>query len=594
MLFSEMSNEQIAKMFKNIATAYVIKDEKKFHFQIVAYQRAADSVLNLTGEIEDYYKENRLNDLPGIGNTIKSHLIDLFKKGKVSHFEWVLKDIPESVFVLTDIPSFGPKKAYKLVKEFKLNSPKTVIDDLENLAKKDRIAPLEGFGTKSQSDILRAISEFKEGKGKTTRMILPYAFETAEKIVSYLKKSPYIERVEVLGSLRRRSPTVGDIDIAVSSEDPRNSIEYFVNYPYKERVIEKGDVSASILISGGRQVDLLIQPKDAFGSLLQHFTGSKNHNVHLREIALKKNLSLSEYGIKDLKAKKSFIKKYSNEESFYNAIGLDFIPPELREDQGEIEASQKHKLPKLVELSDIKGDLHIHSDYPIEPSHDLGRDKMQTMLKKALELKYEYLGLSEHNPSLSKHSNKKIYEILKKRDEYIESLKSDNKNVRIFKLLEIDILPDGTLAVDDKSLDLLDGAVVSIHSVFTMNKEQMTDRVIRGLSHKKAKILAHPTGRLLLERPGFELNWERLFEFCKKYNKALEINSWPKRLDISDSVIKLATGAGVKMTIDSDSHEVSQMEMQKFGVFMARRGWAQKNDILNTLSYNEFSEWIKK
>lgn len=588
-----MSNQQIAKLLRNVAASYTIKDEKKFHFQIVAYIKASDTIANLTEELKDYYKDDRLNDLPGIGNTLKSHLIELFKKGKVSHFEWVLKNIPESVFVLTDIPTFGPKKAYKLIKEFKLNNPETVIEDLKKIAIEGKIANLEGFGEKSQSDILRSIEEFKKGMGKSIRMGLPYAFEISEKILNYLKDSPDVEKAEVLGSLRRRSPTVGDIDIAVAGKNPKKIIEYFINYPSKERVIEKGDVSSSLLVSGGKQVDLLIQPKEAFGSLLQHFTGSKNHNIALREFALKKGLSLSEYGIKKLRSKDKKITKYDSEESFYKAIGLSWIPPEIREDKGEIQLAAKNSLPSLVDLSDIKGDLHIHSNYPIEPSHDLGINTMEEMLKKAEELKYNYLGFSEHNPSKSKHSDEKIYEILKKRDEKIEQLKSSTKSVRILKLLEIDILPSGKLAIDNRSLDLLDGAIVSIHSVFSMNKDEMTKRVIEGLSHKKAKILAHPTGRLLNERVGFELDWETIFEFCKKHNKALEINSWPSRLDLSDNVIKIAVDNKVKLVINSDSHAVNQMNNQKYGVFMARRGWAKNNDILNSLSYNKFSDWLK-
>ena len=586
-----MSNQEIVKLLRNVAASYAIKDEKKFHFQIIAYQKAADTISNLTEELNDYYQNDRLKDLPGIGNTIKSHLVELFKKGKVSHFEWVLKGIPQSVFVLMDIPSFGPKKSYKLVKEFKLNNPQTVIEDLEKIARKGKIATLEGFGEKSQADILRSISEYKEGKGKTTKMPLPYAFEIAEKILLYLRKFPEIEKAEGLGSLRRRAATVGDIDIAACGKNSRHIIDYFTKYPSTERIIEKGDISASIMVSGGKQIDLLVQPPESFGSLLQHFTGSKNHNIALREFALKKGLSLSEYGIKNIIT--GTTDKYSSEDKFYNAIGLQWIPPELRENKGEIEASQKNNLPNLVELSDLKGDLHIHSNYPIEPSHDLGTDDMQTMLNKAKDLNYNYLGFSEHNPSISKHTNQKIYEILKKRDEYINQLQSNTKDVRIIKLLEVDILPNGNLAIDNRSLNLLDGAIVSIHSVFSMHKDEMTKRVISGLSHKKAKILAHPTGRLLNERPGFELDWEKLFEFCKKFNKALEINSWPGRLDLPDNIIKLAVDNNLKMVINSDSHNVEQMSLQKYGVFMARRGWAEKDDILNTLSYNKFSEWLK-
>lgn len=589
-----MSNQEIAKLLRNIATAYIIKDENKFRFQLLAYQKASETVAGLNGELIDYYKEDKLDALPGIGPTLKSHLAELFKTGKVKHFDWVLSGIPKSVFVLTDIPSFGPKKAFKLVSHFKLDDPKTVIADLKKIANEGKIAPLEGFGEKSQSDIIRAIEEFKEGKGKTTRMVLPYAFEIAEKILTYMKIEPAVGKIEALGSFRRRSSTVGDLDFAVATKDPKKVIEHFVNYPHKERNIEKGDVSASILVSGGKQIDLLIQPLDAWGSLLQHFTGSKNHNVHLREFALKKGISLSERGFKKSNKDGKIIKKFDSEEKFYNALGLQWIPPEIREDQGEIELAAKNKLPKLIELNDLKGDFHIHSSFPIEPSHDLGQSSMEEMLKKAKELNYEYLGFSEHNPSTSKHTSDQIYKILLKRDKYIENLKKSNNDVRIFKLLEVDILPNGSLAIDDKALELLDGAIVSIHSVFKMEKEEMTKRVLKGLSHPKAKILAHPTGRLINERYGYDLDFDQVFKFAKENNKAIEINSWPLRLDLPDTLVKKAIESEVKLTIDSDSHAVSQMDLQKYGVFVARRGWATKNDILNTMSYNEMANWFKK
>ncbi|MCL5434952.1 MAG: hypothetical protein M1405_01020 [Patescibacteria group bacterium] len=588
-----MNNTEIARLFRNVAAAYSIKDERKFRFQIIAYQKAADTVSNLTTEIGDFYKNNTLDTLPGIGVTIRSHLEELFKTGKVIHFEWALKDIPKAVFPLLDIPSFGPKKAYKLVKEFKLKNPDTVIGDLEKIAKAGKIAKLEGFGAKSQSDILRAIAEFRLGKGKTTRMTLPYAAEVADRVVSYLKQSEYVVEAEPLGSLRRKVSTVGDIDIAVATNNPKEVISHFTAYPHKERVIEKGEATSSILVSGGKQIDLMTQPPNAFGSLLQHFTGSKNHNVHLREYALKKGLSLSEYGIKKLSDKKLKIQKYDSEEKFYKAIGLSWIPPEIREDTGEIELAAVNKLPKLVELSDIKGDLHIHSSFSIEPSHDLGRNTISEMLVKAGNLGYEYLGFSEHNPSISKHTPTQIYNLIKKRNEDIEHILSNNKSVRILKLLETDILPNGDLAIDNKILELLDGAIVSIHSVFNMNSVDMTKRVIKGLSHKKAKILAHPTGRMLNERAGYELDWSKIFEFCKRNNKALEINSWPGRLDLPDVIVRLTVNAGVKMVINTDSHMSEQMDLMKYGVEVARRGWATKDDILNTLSYNEFSDWLK-
>ncbi|MBI4089129.1 MAG: hypothetical protein HY424_00295 [Candidatus Levybacteria bacterium] len=589
-----MSNQQIAKLFRNVVAAYSIKDEKKFHFQILAYQTAAETILNTTEEIKDLYKEGKLISLPGIGETIKGRIEELFKKDHVAHFDWVLKGIPKSVFVLIEIPTIGPKKAYKLVKEFSLENPDEVIEKLIFKAKNGEIAKIPSFGEKSEQDILRALLEYKTGKNKTARMVLPYAAEIAERIIAYLKKSSVIAEAVVLGSLRRMMPTVGDIDVAVATNEPEKAIQYFVSYPYKDRIVEKGPRTASILTSGGKQIDLMVQPTEGFGALLQHFTGSKAHNVHLREFALKKGLSLSEKGIKNLKGKGQKLKTYDSEEKFYSALGLSWIPPEIREDTGEIELAEQQNLPQLVELSDIKGDLHLHSDFPIEPSHDLGHNSLNEMAEYAKKLNYEYVGFSEHNPSISKHSKNDIYFLIARRNNLIEQIISSNKGIRILKLLEIDILTDGSLAINNNSLDLLDGAIVSIHSSFNTDKNEMTKRVIEGLSHPKAKILAHPTGRLLNKRPGYNLDFEKLFDFCKKNNKALEINSWPLRLDLPDSLIRQAVKYKIKMVINTDSHSLSEMNLMKYGVAMARRGWAEKCDIINTLPYEKLLDWFKK
>jgi len=594
-----MTNQEIAQLLRQVAAAFTITDEKKFHFQIVAYQKAADTIANASTQVADLYKENKLNTLSGVGSSIQQHLEELIKTGKVKHFESVMKNIPKSVYPLLSIPGFGPKKAYKLVTTFNLENPNTVIQDIKKLADKGEIAKLEGFGNKSQEVLNTAIKEFHKGAGKTTRMLLPFATEVAEKIVEYLKKSPAVLEVEPLGSLRRESSTVGDIDIAVATKNPEKVVEHFVNYPYKSRLIEKGPTTASLLTTGGQQVDLMTRPRDSWGALLQHFTGSKHHNVHLRDYALKKGLSVSEYGIKNLKGNSEKRKEYSDEEKFYNAIGLDWIPPEIREDTGEIELAirQAHgkpsRLPTLIELKDIKGDLHIHSNYSIEPSHDSGNTSMEDMLKKAISLKYEYFGFSEHNPSISKHSKKQVYDILKKRKEYIEKLKLKYKSIRIINLLETDILPSGDLAIDENSLEYLDATIVSIHSSFNMNEEDMTKRVLKGLSHPKAKILAHPTGRMINQRIGYQINFEKVFDFARKNKKALEINTWPERSDLPDTIIRQAVESDVKMVIDTDSHDISHMDYMRFGVAQARRGWARKSDILNCLGYNEFISWIK-
>lgn len=586
-----MTNTEIAKLLNKIVAAYTIKNEKKYRFQIIAYKKASNAIDNSTFEITDLIKENKLHIIEGLGPQIQQYLSELLETGKVDHFNTILNGVPESVFPLLEIPSIGPKKAFALIKYFNLTNPRTVITDIKRLANEGQIAQVQGFGIKSQSDILRAITEYKAGVNKITRMVLPYADEIAEKIISYMKECAYVKEVYPLGSLRRRKETIGDIDIAASSYNADKVIKHFTEYPYTLRVIEQGPASSSILISGGKHVDLMVQPPEAFGSLLQHFTGSKDHNIHLREYAQKKGFSLSEYGIRE-KGDVNKLLQYDAEDKLYNALGLEWIPPELREDTGEIELAEQNKLPSLVELNNIKGDFHLHSNYPIEPSHDMGVDSMETMVKKAEELGYSYVAFSEHNPSQSGHTSKQVFTILKRRKNIIEQINKNNKSIHVFSLLETDILPNGKLAIDDDALSLLDATLVSIHSVFSMNKLQMTKRILKGLSHPKAKILTHPTGRILNERIGYNLDWNEIFSFCKSENKALEINAYPTRLDLPDQLVYQAKTQGVKFFISTDSHSVSQMDLMEYGVSVARRGWATRDDILNAQEYNKIIEFL--
>ncbi len=588
-----MTNQEIAKIFRNVAAAYAIIDEKKHYFQMLAYQKAADVIQNSASQMDDLVKNGELTGFSGIGSGLKEHIEELIKKGKSSHLDSILSKVPASVFPLLEIPSIGPKKAYKLVTALKLNDPKKVIDQLEEKAKEGKITKLETFGEKSQSDILRAIEEFRKGAGKTTRMLLPMAFEISQQLITYLKKSPHVVEVNTMGSLRRRSPTVGDLDIAVATKNKDAVLDYFTKYPNKMRVIEKGTNTSSIITSSGTQVDLMTVPVENYGNLIQHFTGGKHHNVHLREVALRKGFSISEYGAKHKIKGKEEILKFTDEKKVYETLGMEYIPPELREDRGEIELALAHKLPKLIEEKDIKGDFHIHTSYPIEPSHDMGLNSMQEMLDKAKSLKYEYLAFSDHNPSQSQHTKEQVFNILKRRREKIEQLKKSNKSVRVISMLEVDILPNGKLAIDDKCFEYLDAVIVSIHSVFKMDKEKMTERIIKGLSHPKAKILAHPTGRLLGKRAGYEINLDKIIEFAKKNKKALEINAWPERSDLPDDLIKKVVEAGVMLTIDTDSHAKDHMDLMKYGVWQARRGFATKHDILNAKSYNEVAEFLE-
>lgn len=585
-----MTNQDVAKILRNVAAAYMIRDEKKYLFQLLAYQKAADAIAHLPTELKDLLKDGE--KIPGIGPSIHSHLLKLYKTGKVKHFDEILSGVPASVFPLLDVTTLGPKKAFKLVIALKLNDPDTVVEDLKKAASDGRIAELETFGEKSQTDILRALEEFKLGKTKSNRMALLYAFELAKKVEKYLRESKYANQVFPLGSLRRMKDTIGDIDFAVATKNPKELIEHFIKYPNIERVIEKGPTSSSILVSGGRQVDLIAQTPETFGSLLQHFTGSKYHNVALREYALKKGYSLSEKGIKLLKQKGQPSKTFKNEDEFYKFLGLTTPPPEIRENKDEIEFAEKNKLPNLVQLNDIKGDLHIHSSYPVEPSHDMGNNSMQEMLSYAKKLNYEYLGFSEHNPSTSNHTKSQIYSILSGRKEKIEQLRESNKSIHVINLLEVDILPNGELAINDKSFEFVDAAIVSIHSVFKTPKKEMTERILKGLSHPKARILAHPSGRLINQRNGYELDYDQVFDFCIKNNKAIEINAWPTRLDLVDSLVFEARNLGVRFVINTDAHATNQMDNMFYGVSVARRGWCEAKDVLNTLPFGKFEHWL--
>ncbi len=587
-----ITNIELAELLRNIAASYKLKDPSKYKFQTIAYERAADAIEHLSSEAKDLFDEGKLEEIPAIGKSIANHLSEIFKTGKSKHFESLLDDIHPAIFELIKIPGIGPKTAQKLTLELNISS-KDPISQLEILAKEGKIEKLENFGKDSQEEILKNVSEHK--KKPKARLLLPKAENIAEMIIAWMKKNKHTESADPLGSLRRRASTVGDIDISVATKNPKKVIDHFTNYPKKTRVLKKGDTKASIICPGNIQIDLMTQSPNSYGSLLQHFTGSKHHNIALREHAIKKGLSLSEYGIK----KHGNLKKYRTEKDFYKALGMDLIPPELREDTGELEAALNHKLPVLIEEKDIISDLHIHSDFNIETSHDYGESSMQELTNLASNLGYEYIAFTEHNPSQRGHTEKEIVEILKLKREKVEKLNYSisrnerNRVQKVFNSLEIDILPDGTLPLKDKSLETLDFALVSIHSSFKLSREKMTQRVLRALSHPKVKIFAHPTARKINHREGVELNWEKIFDFCLKNNKWIEINASPMRLDLPDFLVREATKLGIKLTLGTDSHHKDHLKYMKYAVSVARRGWATKKDVINTKTLNNFEKLLK-
>lgn len=540
-----MTNIEIAKLLRKVAAIYTLEEENRF--KIIAYENAATAVEHSTSEIKDLWDDGKLDDLPGIGPSLLEHFHELFTKGKVKHWEDMFKRYPGRMFTLLDVPGIGPKTAYKIVTQKNYKLP-------EKLAK--------------------SFIAHENGVKKDSRLKIDQADTIAKDIIEYLGEG------QVLGSLRRRVSTIGDIDIAVPTLTPESVIEKFIQYPHSE-VIEKGPTGASIRLSSDRQVDLRVVNPKQWGSMLQYFTGSKYHNIKLRELAIKKGLKINEYGISG--------KEFDNEKDFYNYLGLEYIPPELREDQGELETA----MPELIEIKDVKGDLQTHSSYAKKTSHDSGESSLSQMAEFAIKLGYEYLGISDHNPSIAKHTKGQMVEELKRRSVMFKNFNTDNNSIRLINLLEVDIEPSGELPVPIEALEYLDAFLISIHSSFDMDKEKMTDRVLKAFEHPKAKIFAHPTGRKLGKREGYELNWDRIFEFCLKFDKAVEINGYPDRLDLPDVLVREAVKRGVKLSLGTDSHVASDLPLMRYAVDVARRGWSKKSDIINCLGYDKLMTWFR-
>jgi len=595
------TNKEIAHLLESVSSALEIKGKNRF--RIRAYDEAASAIAHSTVEAKDLWDDGKLQELSGIGESIANYLGELFETGKVKHFEKVFKGIPDSVFIFLKIPGIGPKSAVKLAEKLNIKARENALKRLEKAGKDEKIRVLEGFGEKSEKDILKGIKEFGR---RSDRLLFPVAENIANDVVSYMNRCEKVEKIEVLGSLRRKCATVGDVDIAVASKKPKEVIDYFVKYPKKIRILGQGRTKASIVISGNYQIDLRVESREVWGSMLQYFTGSKEHNIRLRKIAQEKGYSLSEYGIKKhqnsktpkLQKREDQTQKFDDEKKFYNYLGMEWIEPELREDRGEIDSSLANKLPDLVKLKDIKGDLQLHSSFDVEPSHDLGENTMEEMVKKAGKLDYEYIAFTEHNPSISKHNDEEIIDIIKKKKEKIDKINYSSRNntqnnVYVFNSLEIDIRPNGELAFPDKGFEYLDFALVSIHSSFRQNKEKMTKRVLTALENEKVKILAHPTGRMLGKREAIEADWDKIFNYCVKNNKFLEINGHFKRMDLPDMMIKEAIEHGLRLSMGTDAHEEKGMENMKYAVNGARRGWAEKKDIINCLDCDRIREILE-
>ncbi len=585
---NEVDNQKIAWILRLVAAAYTIKNGP--YFKIVAYNNAADEIEHLTTPVVYLWQQNRLDEIPNVGESIKAHLEELLRTGHSKHFDKLLKDIHPAVGELIKIPGVGAKIAHKLTTAFKfpIGSQKEIIKYLIKLGKEGKIQKLPGFKEKSEQRLIRLAREYLNQLGQK-RFLLSEALEVADPLVKFLKSHREVKGVSVLGSLRRRLPTVGDIDIAIKTDAPETVIKGLKKYKFFKEFEIAGTNKARMVLTNGYRVDVVTSPSFKFGNLLQHLTGSKFHNIALRELALEKGFSMSEHGIKDLKTNKLY--SFEEEMSVYEFLGLEWIPPELRENKGEIELAVRHKLPKLLELKEVRGDLHVHSDFDTHTSHDIGKSSVGELVNKAKKLNYQFLAITDHNPNKQLGLDKKR-QILKERQRLIRNIEHQT-GFKIFSGLEVDINPDGSLALEKELLMTLDFVIVSIHSRFDLDSVEMTQRIIKALSYPKVKILGHPTGRLLNRRKGIEADWNKIFDYIKTNNQAVEINASPYRLDLPDDLIRLAVRKGLILSLGSDAHEKTGLDWMQFGVWNARRGWAGKENIINTWSLKKIEKWFQ-
>ena len=569
-----MTNAQVARIFAEVADILEILGENPYRVQ--AYRRAAQIIENLTEDIVDLARRDELEKIPGIGASIAQKVKEIVATGRLKQHEELKAKIPPGLLEMLQIPGMGPKKVLLVYKRLGIDS----VQKLEEAAKAGRLRGLPGMGAKTEQNILRGIQLLRSTRG---RLPLGIALPAANKIVAELKELPQVERITTAGSLRRMKETIGDIDILITSPDPKPVMDRFVSMPMVKEVLAHGTTKSSVIIDAGTQVDLRVVPPESFGAAQQYFTGSKDHNIRLRELAIKKGLKINEYGV--FKADTGERLAGEHEEEMYAALDMPWIPPEMRENWGEIEAALEGRLPKLIELPDIKGDLHVHTKWTD------GGHTIEEMARKAKELGYEYLGVCDHSKAMTFVHGLDERRLLEQVKE-IRALNERLKGIRVLTGVEVDILPDGSLDLAEEVLDQVDIVVASVHSKFKMKEAEMTERIIRAMRKRCVDIIGHPTGRIIGEREPYEVDFDKLLEVAAETKTALEINAFPERLDLKDVHARAAKERGVMLAINTDAHSVFQLEWIIFGVAVARRGWVEPQDVLNTKPLEELLEWL--
>lgn len=571
-----MNNKQIALTLDDIADMLEILGET--HFKIQAYHRASHKIWSMTDDINDLAARDELTEITGVGKSIAEKIDELLKTGKIQYFEELKEQVPPSVLLLMEIPNVGPKKAKLFYDALGVHT----VDELLDAARDKRLQTLPGIKEKTELKIIEGIKQLRIHRERTP---LHEALAIAAEMIESLRQTESVAAIDFAGSLRRMCETIGDIDILVASSSPDKAMTVFCSDERVEKVLSRGETKCSILTHGSLQVDVRVVEPDVYGAALIYFTGSKEHNIHIRDIAKRCGFKLSEYGLFEQGSDKPVAAR--TEEDVYKMIGLDYIVPQLREDRGEVEAAATGRLPHLIERSDIRGDLHVHSNFSD------GAQDIEEIVKYAIDLGYEYIAIADHAKNL-KIAHGLDEERLKQREEAIEILREKYPDFGILSAIELNIDNDGGLDYPDHVLAGFDIVLASIHSGFNQDREIVTSRIVRTMENEHVNIICHPTGRILGRRFGYDLDIKKVIETASITNTVLELNAYPDRLDLNDEHLKMAIEAGVRIAINTDTHLVENLDYMIYGIETAKRGWVEKKDVINTMNLGELVQFLRK
>jgi DNA polymerase (family 10) len=558
-----MTNQEIADILVHISEILDIQGENPF--KIRAYIKASQTIENLTYQLSSLEDKDRIMELPGIGEGIAKKIKELLETGKLKYYEDLKKSEYAPLTEFLRIPGMGPKHAKLVYDKLRIKT----VEKLRKAAEEGKLRELPGLGEKVEQNILQGIQQVQKFK---ERYSLAFIYSRAQNIVEELKKIKEIKQITLGGSLRRMKETIGDVDLLVASDKSKPVMGAFVNLPQTAKVLSEGNTKASIMTKDGFQVDIRVVKPISFGAAQHYFTGSKAHNIRIRSLGIDKGLKINEYGV--FKGQKNIAGK--TEEEVFKSVGLPYIPPELREDQGEIEAAQNGELPSLIELKDIQGDLHVHTDWTD------GNNTIEEMAQTAKKRGYKYVAICDHSPTVG-ITNGLTEERLLKQIREIEKLNKKSKEFKILSGIEVDIRSNSQLDLKDEFLKKLDVVAAAVHTKFTQPKDEMTKRIIKAIEDPNVDIIAHPTGRLIGKREPYQVDMDKIMDACKANGKVLELNAYPERLDLSDLNCRKAKEKGVKIAISTDAHADAHLEWMKFGVATARRGWIEPEDVINAL-----------